>query len=289
MSSDNKLETAPTLKIGLLYFSGAGNTECIARIFEKIFGNRPDCEVAFCERITKGLDPLSLGDFDLLGLGFPIYFRRTPGIVTEMIKRLNGRDKEVFTFCTKGMYSGNVSRDVQEHCRRTGFSPAGNFEVRMPGTDVLLLFAKKGSRTERFVKRMGSRKIVAKARRFVQTVLKNPGTPVPSPKWYTWLDEKVMRPLERLFTKNYQVFKGKYRVLTERCTGCGLCVRDCPEGNITFQDEGIVFGDRCDSCLRCIHHCPTEAIQLGDKTLNTSRYWPKVTEELEIIDRSEAT
>jgi ferredoxin/flavodoxin len=289
MSPNDKFKTASTLKVGLLYFSGAGNTECIARIFEKIFGNRSDCEVVFCKRITKHLDPLSLGDFDLLGLGFPIYFRRTPEIVYDTAERLPGKGRRIFTFCTKGMYSGNVSRDVQEHCRRAGFSPAGNFEARMPGTDVLLLYAKKGSRTERLVKKMGSREIVAKARRFVRTVLKNPGVTVPSPKWYTFIDEKGMKPLERLFTKDYQIFRGKYHVLEDQCTKCLLCVRDCPEGNITFQDESIVFGDRCDICLRCIHHCPTEAIQLGNKTLNTVRYWPRVTEDLSIVDRNGST
>ncbi len=278
MNSINNSNIPRKIRVGILYFSGAGNTECIAHILEKAFAAREPCEIVFCERITRHLDVNALRDFDLLGIGFPIYFRRTPEIVYEMIGRLKGKDRHVFTFCTKGMYSGNVSRSVQEHARSVGFVPAGNLEVHLPGTDVLLLFAKKGSRTEKIVKKMRSRKIDVKTRRFVQTLLENPIPDVPSPKWYTFFDEWVMKPLERLFTKDYQIFKGKYQVLTERCTECLLCVRECPEGNITFQDGGIVFGSNCDVCLRCIHHCPTEAIQMGEKTLNTVRYRPRMTE-----------
>ncbi len=148
----------------------------------------------------------------------------------------------------------------------------------MPGSD-LLLFTKKDSLSEKIVKGMRSKKIGEKVRNFVTTVLNDGKPSVPGSKWYTFIDEKGITPLERLFTKDYQIFRGKYRVLQERCTECLLCVRDCPEENIRFENGKIVFGNTCDLCLRCIHHCPTEAIQLGNKTLKAPRYWPQPTED----------
>ncbi|MBS4007492.1 MAG: EFR1 family ferrodoxin [Clostridium sp.] len=45
------------------------------------------------------------------------------------------------------------------------------------------------------------------------------------------------------------------------CNQCGLCVRECPEGNIHLKANGkIRFGFKCIMCMRCIYNCPQKAI-----------------------------
>jgi len=52
------------------------------------------------------------------------------------------------------------------------------------------------------------------------------------------------------------------RIIEELCTGCGLCVAQCPQDAI-----GLAFGKawidqgRCTSCYRCIEVCPQAAIR----------------------------
>ncbi len=271
-----------TTRVGLLFYSGAGNTECLAAVFREIFRRRDYCTLAFFERITRSLDPRTFQDFDILGIGFPVYFRKTPAIVFETLRRVEGKGRKVFSFCTKGMYSGNITREILLRCASSGLVPAGHFEARMPGTDALLLFARKGSLTEKIIKKMASQHLIRKVTQFVETVLTTEGIPLPRPKWYTPIEDWVIRPLERKVTHDYRVFRQGYRVMEGRCTQCLLCVKGCPEGNIHFRDGRIFFGDRCDICLRCIHHCPTEAIQIGEKTLKTVRYRPFVTDDLRI-------
>lgn len=47
------------------------------------------------------------------------------------------------------------------------------------------------------------------------------------------------------------------------CTGCGVCARDCPAGNIEMVSRTPVFHDSCTLCLRCIYGCPEHALSPG--------------------------
>ncbi len=194
-------------RVGILYFSGAGNTECIATLIRNTLARREDYEAVFFERIRRALNIRALPEFDLLGIGFPIYFRKTPAIVFDTIGQLQERGRKVFTFCTKGMYSGNVAREVLSRCVASGVVPAVHFEAFMPGTDALILFARKGSWTEKLIKKMHSRHLDRKIDRFVQDVFNTEKISIPRSKWYTPLENRIVKPMEHLITRDYQVFK----------------------------------------------------------------------------------
>ncbi len=76
-----------------------------------------------------------------------------------------------------------------------------------------------------------------------------------------------------------------FSVKTDRCGGCGLCVKDCPPGIIQLNDNKLPFipQDKEGSCVRCQHClavCPNGAISvLGcepDESLPiTPDAWPK--------------
>ncbi|MEW6264365.1 MAG: electron transfer flavoprotein subunit alpha [Thermodesulfobacteriota bacterium] len=47
---------------------------------------------------------------------------------------------------------------------------------------------------------------------------------------------------------------------SEKCTGCGLCRKNCPYGAIEITDKKAVVGPRCTSCGACLEPCPVAAI-----------------------------
>ncbi|MEZ0575678.1 nitroreductase family protein, partial [Halodesulfovibrio aestuarii] len=57
-----------------------------------------------------------------------------------------------------------------------------------------------------------------------------------------------------------------FKIDTEKCIQCGLCVNDCPTSIIHFDNDipSIEFSreDRCLRCMHCLAICPTGAISI---------------------------
>ena len=60
--------------------------------------------------------------------------------------------------------------------------------------------------------------------------------------------------------------------VSDACTGCGQCVRNCPMNNISLRDRKPVWGRECTHCMACICYCPAKAIEYGKKSIGKPRY-----------------
>jgi ferredoxin len=66
--------------------------------------------------------------------------------------------------------------------------------------------------------------------------------------------------------------------VTEKCTGCGLCVENCFVHTITIQNGRATIGTDCKGCGRCADRCPNNAIQI---TINDKQYIQKTIDRIE--------
>ena len=265
------------MKISIFYYSGAGNTKFIAKKIDKSLRNQDN--IVESSRITTRLLQTSQKiETDVIGVGFPIYFRKAPKLVEIFLNQIEVRNKKIFFFCTKGLYSGNAIRVLTELSLRKGLQPLDFIEFYMPGTDALILLAKKGSFLEKFFKSFYSRNIDQKIDNFTKTLL-NKTMSIPNKKWYTFLDELIVEKFEIVWSDQNKKLIPQFYSIDDVCIKCMKCVNGCPRENIVY-DEKIKFGLNCDTCFFCIHHCPVEAIQIGDITKDTVRY-NKVTVKTE--------
>jgi NAD-dependent dihydropyrimidine dehydrogenase PreA subunit len=50
------------------------------------------------------------------------------------------------------------------------------------------------------------------------------------------------------------------KVDAKKCSGCGICVQDCPVGAIRLKDKKPSISDECTRCAGCVRSCPDEAL-----------------------------
>ena len=173
------------MKIAIRYYSGAGNTKFIAKKIEKAL--KKNSHVVSSVKISEESNRDDIGDdVDVVGIGFPIYFREAPELVFDLLSGTEGKKRPIFFFTTKGMYSGNAMRNIMAFSESREFRPVGFAEFFMPGTDFLILFAKKDSLMEKMLKRIHSRDIGRKINMLVEKAEGALPAKLPQKKWYTF-------------------------------------------------------------------------------------------------------
>ena len=48
----------------------------------------------------------------------------------------------------------------------------------------------------------------------------------------------------------------------DKCTGCGICVDECPVEAINIENDKAVISEDCTDCGTCVDECPNEALSV---------------------------
>jgi NAD-dependent dihydropyrimidine dehydrogenase PreA subunit len=66
-----------------------------------------------------------------------------------------------------------------------------------------------------------------------------------------------------LFNGRQKVTKMPAKVNNEECTGCGICVDECPATAIELKnDKAKIDKEECTDCGTCVDSCPNNAISI---------------------------
>ena len=73
-----------------------------------------------------------------------------------------------------------------------------------------------------------------------------------------------------------ETFRGAIEIDADKCTGCGLCVRDCPAGGLRLEKKSrdefklIHYPARCAYCSQCQSSCVRGAIRHSNRLVDAT-------------------
>ncbi len=250
-------------KIQIYYFTGTGNTVFIVnKIAEKlkVLGN--EINVDSCEGCENIND-----DFDILGIAFPIHSSYAPKVFSEFLNKLpKNSGIPLFGIVTSGYMAGDVLAFEGKKLEAKGYLPflyrnivVGN-NMHLP-----ILCPLKVTKKQKIQKRLIGidneiDDIVTKIDNRIKDIRGND------------LLGRLFGVLQRSIGKVHEKQNFKGFSSDEKCIKCKWCIKNCPVNNIVLKENRITFEDRCIICMRCYNFCPKKAIQMTNKTKNTTKY-----------------
>ncbi len=243
------------MKAVIVYFSQTGNTEKVARAIAKgIKSTNNSCILTTLKEVVLE----KLKDYDLIGIGTPVFYFQEPWNIRDFIKKLSFlKDKSSFIFCTHGGQDANTLPRMAKELKENGLLVLGGLSTR--GYDSFQPYIEfdysKGHPDEKDLKEAeGFGREMVKNYKLVKE--KNQLNILPVFKFKfsllhltsLWLTkERVNRHLPRI------------EVNKEKCIKCGECAKICPSGVIELKPYPIRKKD-CIRCYYCEKICPEEAI-----------------------------
>jgi ferredoxin len=245
----------------LYYFSATGNTKFVADRFKEEF-NRYGEELELFDIVDE--QSIDLKDSRYLIIGTPIHAELPPRMITDFVNKLpeGNSDIKCMVYSTQGANGTAATEYIKRMLVNKGYNVLIQTSFRMANN---YYFGAGVERSEEEIQ-VYCRKVEEKVKHIAEKFFKNE-------------DVKESASGTKVFFSKI-ASNGFYKFLiklsanltsAEECSKCGLCLRNCPKGNITFEDGHAVFHSQCIMCTRCIHVCPINAIRYKGKKINQNQ------------------
>ena len=244
------------MKALIIYFSQTGFTRKVAeQIRDGIADAGGGCELVSLADVKQE----SLADYDLVGLGCPVFYYKEPFNVRDFMQGLPElKGKQWFVFCSHGSVAGNTLASMSEALQRKGIRVVGYHDTY---ADASLPFypyptLTTGHPDERDYEEAHAfgREVAERSRRIAGG--EEGLIPEPEPVPEEWVKTANDFSLEFM-----GMVMPRMRINEEKCIRCGECEENCPVGGIDVEADPPRIQDPCIYCWYCAKICPELAIE----------------------------
>ncbi|MCI9568306.1 MAG: flavodoxin [Lachnospiraceae bacterium] len=243
----------------ILYFSGTGNSEYVAKRISKETGDK-------CINLFEKIRNHNVSEIHSERpwiIVAPTYAWRIPHIVQNWIQDtpFTG-DQNMYFILTCGGNIGNAGKYLAKLCKSKDMNYCGCMGIVMPENYIALFSAPTQEQAMQVIDQ--AEPVIDRAIGYIKNGSIFPQTDI------SFKDNMNSGIVNNIF---YPVFvHARKFYVTGGCIACGKCVNVCPLSNIHMENKKPVWKDHCTHCMACICHCPKEAIEYGKHTKGSMRY-----------------
>ncbi|MFX0005502.1 MAG: EFR1 family ferrodoxin [Candidatus Hermodarchaeota archaeon] len=245
----------------MYYFSGTGNS---LKVTQDLAERLEDTELIPIARIwdEENLESKS----EKIGFIFPLYYSGLPKLVYDFIDKLNtSKTKYFFTVVTStGDINEQPLQQLDKLLKKKSKKLNAGFYVNMPNNYIIGFDIHSKERQKEFFENS------TKEIKIISEIVTNQEDNLTQ----EILGKDVARSAK--INKNFRDSvneSDKAFHINENCNSCGICEKVCPVNNIILKNGIPEWQHKCQQCLACINFCPEKAIQFGNQTQNTQRYY----------------
>ncbi|MCD8222450.1 MAG: EFR1 family ferrodoxin [Clostridiales bacterium] len=226
-----------------IYFSPTGGTKNVVETMLSGFAGRTET----LDLTGAGMRPVyGFRENEVVVAGAPVYAGRIPRTAVERFRQLRGYHTPAILIVTYGNRAyDDALAELAGVMREQGFVPVAAAAVICRHNIVPTIAADRPSASD-----------IREIQAFVRKT------------------EEMLKALPTGSGAGELQVPGKYREQPAKnvgfkikvggsCSGCGLCIRECPVQAISRTDPRITDEERCISCMRCVFVCPKKARGLG--------------------------
>jgi flavodoxin/ferredoxin len=245
------------MKTLIICFSQTGNTRKVAdSIRDGIIEVTGSCDLVALADVDQGI----LADYDLVGLGCPVFYYQEPFNIRKFIEGLPElQGKQWFIFCSHGSVLGVTLLSMTERLEKKGIRVIGSHHTYADGSlpfypHPTVTTGHPDSQDLKEARDFG--RAIAECSRAVAGGDTDCITK-PAPVTEEWAPEEARMLTPEFMSKVMPPLS----INTETCIACGECQEGCPVQGIDIESDPPRIQDPCIYCWYCAKICPSASIE----------------------------
>ncbi len=240
------------MKILLIYYTGTFHTKYLTKMLRTALNEKGHQTVEVC--VDKDTATVSTEGYDYIGLGYPIYAFNSPQMFNHYIKKLKfEKGQKFFIYKQSGeTYNANnsSSRVLKRIIRRRKGTLLHEQHFIFPYNIHFRMDDELVKQELEYDQKLVNILVYEIEHGLKDVIKSNVFHDINS---FLFSIQKPGAHINGVF----------YKVDKEKCTKCGLCIKQCPAGNISMKKDKIHFSTHCQMCMRCSLYCPNDALRIG--------------------------